>query len=118
MLFHKNIIALAQANNLFRVVIYTGSHAQIALMSIPVGEEIGKEVHNVDQVLVFVQGTGQAVLNDSTFAVGPYDMVYVPAGTTHNFVVTGEQDLKLFTMYAPAEHKQGLIHATKADADR
>jgi mannose-6-phosphate isomerase-like protein (cupin superfamily) len=87
-------------------------------MNIPPGGDIGEEVHDdVDQVLVFVQGRGKAILNGQESTVGPDRLVHVPAGTRHNFVNTGAIDLRLYTIYAPPEHEPGTIHKTKAEAE-
>lgn len=86
-------------------------------MSLPPGEDIGREVHDaVDQVLVFVQGTGQAVLGSETHDIGAGDMFAVPSGVEHNFINTGDEALKLFTVYSPPEHPHGVVHASKSDA--
>jgi mannose-6-phosphate isomerase-like protein (cupin superfamily) len=96
----------------------TGPHAQIVVMCIQPGGEIGSETHrDVDQVLVFVEGTGEAILDGTPSPVGPGRLVLVPAGTRHNFINRGPGDLKLYTIYAPPEHAPGTIHRTKADAD-
>ncbi|MDP2648233.1 MAG: cupin domain-containing protein [Candidatus Yanofskybacteria bacterium] len=116
-MFNKNIVAIAKENAYFRQEVITGSHSQVVLMSIPPGGEIGEEVHNVDQTLVFVQGQGEAILNGKSEAVSDGNLVFVPAGTKHNFINTGSTDLKLFTLYAPPEHKPGTVHKTKAEAD-
>ncbi|HSK93152.1 MAG TPA: cupin domain-containing protein [Candidatus Angelobacter sp.] len=108
----------ARANGHFRRVLYTGPHAQLVVMSIPPGEEIGEEVHNDgDQMLTFVSGRGEATLDGDTTAVGPEDLVFVPAGTRHNIRNAGDDDLKLSTVYAPPEHPDGTVHRTKAEAD-
>jgi mannose-6-phosphate isomerase-like protein (cupin superfamily) len=87
-------------------------------MSIPPGGEIGEEVHEqVDQVLVFVSGEGAAILDGERSLVGPDRLVHVPAGARHNVVNTGPADLRLYTVYAPAQHAPGTIHRTKAEAD-
>jgi mannose-6-phosphate isomerase-like protein (cupin superfamily) len=118
MAFNENIVQRAKANSLFREVLATGPNSQIVVMSIPPGGEIGAEVHpDVDQVLVFVQGEGQAILNGEKSAVSVDRLVFVPAGTRHNFVNTGRTDLRLYTIYAPPEHAPGTIHKTKAEAD-
>jgi mannose-6-phosphate isomerase-like protein (cupin superfamily) len=118
MAFNENIVQRAKANSLFREVLATGPNSQIVVMSIPPGGEIGAEVHpDVDQVLVFVQGDGQAILNGEKSAVSVDRLVFVPAGTRHNFVNTGKTDLRLYTIYAPPEHAPGTIHKTKAEAD-
>ncbi|HEY7024541.1 MAG TPA: cupin domain-containing protein [Candidatus Limnocylindrales bacterium] len=87
-------------------------------MTIPAGGEIGDEVHpDTDQVLVFVSGDGEAVLDGARSAIGQNDLVFVRAGTRHNFVNTGTEPLRLITIYAPPEHKPGTVHQTKAEAD-
>ena len=113
-----DILARAKSNPYFREVISTGPHAQVVVMSLPPGGEIGEEVHtDVDQVLVFVEGEGIAVLEGDRSPVSPGRLVHVPAGTRHNFVNAGSVDLKLYTVYAPPEHAPGTIHRTKAEAD-
>lgn len=117
MQFKGDIIKLAKENPYFRQVLATSEHSQVVIMSVPPGGEIGEEIHTVDQTLVFVEGTGQAILNDVASDVAPNDLVMVPAGTKHNFKNTGSVDWKLFTVYAPPEHKQGTIHKTKTEAE-
>jgi mannose-6-phosphate isomerase-like protein (cupin superfamily) len=118
MAFNEDIVKLTKANSYFREVLATGPHSQVVVMSIPPGGDIGEEVHDdVDQTLVFVQGEGQAILDGEKSAVSVDRLVHVPAGTRHNFVNTGKVDLRLYTIYAPPEHKPGTIHKTKAEAD-
>ncbi len=118
MAFNEDIVLHAQRNHWFREVLATGPHAQVVVMSIPPGGEIGEEVHaDVDQVLVFVEGQGEAILDGEHSPVVPDRLVLVPAGTRHNFVNTGIRDLRLFTIYAPPEHAPGTIHKSKAEAD-
>ena len=118
MSFNEDIVARAIANPHFREVLSTGPHAQVVVMSIPVGGEIGEEVHeNVDQILVCVQGVGAAILGGQRSAVTPGHLVHVPAGTRHNLVNSGPTDLQLYTVYAPPQHAPGTIHRTKAEAD-
>lgn len=117
-MYAENIKEATKANTNFRTVLHTGPHSQIVAMSIPVGGDIGEEVHpNTDQLLFFVEGTGEATLNGETRAIGEHDVVFVEAGTTHNFKNTGDEDLKLFTVYAPPNHPDGTIHKTKAEAE-
>lgn len=116
--FNEDIVALARQNRWFREVVATGPHAQVVVMSIPPGGEIGEEVHAaVDQVLVFVEGDGAAIMDGERTAVGPNHLVLVPAGTRHNVVNTGSSALRLYTVYAPPQHAHGKIHRTKAEAD-
>jgi mannose-6-phosphate isomerase-like protein (cupin superfamily) len=87
-------------------------------MTIPQGGEIGDEVHpDTDQVLVFVDGRAEAMLDGRSSDVGPNDLVFVRAGVRHNFVNRGEGPLRLITIYAPPEHPAGTVHETKAEAD-
>lgn len=109
---------LARDNDDFRREVMTGPHSQVVLMSVEPGGEIGEEVHDdVDQVLVFVEGRGEAVLDGDSSGVEPGDLVFVPAGTRHNFVNRGESALKLYTVYSPPEHAAGTVHHTKEEAD-
>lgn len=115
---HFTIADIAQANPDFRKVIWTGRHAQIVLMTIPVGSEIGDEVHpDTDQILTFVSGTGHADLAGHTHAVEAGDQCAVPAGTQHNFRNTRDEPLVLYTTYSPPEHAAEAAYATKDEAD-
>lgn len=115
MQFNKNIFELAQKNTFFRKELVTGKYSQVVLMSVPVGGEIGMEQHKVDQTLVFVDGEGQAIINGEISAVHAQHLVFVPAGAQHNFKNTGTKELKLFTLYAPPEHKPGTVAKTKPE---
>ncbi len=112
------IVDMALANDAFRDELITGPESQLVLMTIQPGEEIGSEVHDDhDQILVFVEGVGTAILDDESFEVGVNDLVFVKAGVKHNFVNSGPTPLRLYTIYAPPEHSAGTRHATKAEAD-
>lgn len=118
-MFNQNIVKLAQQNKFFRQEVKTGPHSQVVLMSLRPGEEIGAEVHHhVDQTLVFVKGEGEAILDGEKSPVTKNSLVFVPAGTNHNFINTGKRALKLFTIYAPPEHKPGTVHKTKKQAEK
>lgn len=117
MTFNENIIDLTLQNDFFRKELITGKHSQVVIMSIPVGGDIGTERHTVDQTLIFVQGHGQAIINGVTSEVAPNTLVFVSAGAEHNFKNTGTEPLKLFTIYAPPQHKPGTIHTTKPAVD-
>ena len=118
MTFNIDIVAAAKANAFFRQVLSTGPNAQVVVMSIPPGGEIGEEVHeHVDQILAFVSGEGVAILEGVESSVGPDRLVHVPAGLRHNVVNRGSDDLRLYTVYAPPQHAHGTIHRTKAEAD-
>lgn len=118
-MYAEDIKKLTKENTNFRTVLYTGKQAQIVAMSIPVGEDIGEEVHpNTDQIIFIVDGDGEAILNGETRRIEEHDVVFVPAGTTHNFKNIGDEELKLFTVYAPPEHLDGTVHKTKEDAEK
>ena len=113
-----DIFQAARTNDFFRRVLLTGAHEQVVVMTIPPGGEIGDEVHpETDQVLLFVDGHGEARIDGRTSAIGSNDLVLVPAGTRHNFVNTGANPLRLVTIYAPPHHAHGTVHRTKAEAD-
>jgi mannose-6-phosphate isomerase-like protein (cupin superfamily) len=115
---HFSIAAVAEQSADFRRVLWTGEHAQLVIMTIPPVGEIGAETHeHNDQILTFVSGTGEADVAGQTKAVAPGDLVAVPAGTLHNFRNTGVNPLVLYTMYGPADHAVGAVHATKEAAD-
>mgnify|MGYP006266389937 CR=1 FL=1 len=112
------VVDLARANDEFRKVLWTGDQTQLVLMAIPEGGEIGGEVHEGhDQLLYFVAGSGTAKIGDIECAVADGDVSIVPSGTFHNFRNTGSGMLKLFTTYSPPEHEPGTEHATKSEAE-
>jgi mannose-6-phosphate isomerase-like protein (cupin superfamily) len=110
-------LELARQNQHFRQVLETGEHAQLVVMTLQPGEEIGEETHDGDQILFFVEGEGEAILDGRSSPARPGDYVFVAAGTLHNFVNTGGAALRLLTTYAPPEHEAGTVHRTKAEAD-
>lgn len=116
-MLYSNIAELAKQNSNFRKVLFTSAHSQVVLMSLLPEEEIGMETHpDNDQILYFVAGSGKAIVNGEEHMFGAGDIVEVPAGAEHNFINTGSEDIKLFTVYAPAHHPDGTVHATKEDA--
>ena len=115
---HFTIATVAEQNADFRRVLWTGEHAQLVIMTIPVDGEIGEETHeDTDQILTFVSGIGEAVVSGESRKVAQGDLVVVPAGKKHNFRNTGPNPLVLYTVYGPAEHADGAVHATKQEAD-
>ena len=102
-------------NEDYRRVLYTAKNSQLVLMNIKPGGEIGEETHKLDQFLRFEQGNGKAVLDGVESDVSDGTAVVVPAGTKHNFINTGDVDLKLYSIYSPPEHKDGVVQKTKAD---
>jgi mannose-6-phosphate isomerase-like protein (cupin superfamily) len=113
-----DVLEAARQNDAFRRELDTGPHSQVVAMTIPPGGEIGEEVHeHVDQLLLFVEGNADAILDGERSSVDANDLVFVKAGTRHNFVNTGDVPLRLVTIYAPPEHPPGTVHATKEEAD-
>ncbi len=114
----ENIEEKTIQNTNFRTVLFTGSHMQLVVMSLKPLEDIGMEVHaNVDQFFRFEQGEGKVIMNGEESIVGPSTAVVVPAGTEHNIINTSStEELRLYTIYSPANHPAGTIHATKAEA--
>lgn len=115
------IVNLEQAtleNTDFRRVLYTAEHSQLVLMSLRPGEEIGEEVHTLDQFFRFESGQGKMVINGQEHEVSDGSGAIVPAGATHNVINTHESgELKLYTIYSPAEHKDGTVRRTKSEAE-
>lgn len=103
----------------FRKVLYTGKNIQLVLMSLKPGEEIGAEVHEEhDQFFRFDAGKGVVYINDSQYEVEDGDAVIVPSGADHNVINTSDsEELKLYTLYSPPEHRDGVIHASKEEAE-
>lgn len=115
---HFTIATVAEQSADFRRVLWTGEHTQLVIMTIPPNGEIGEETHDgIDQILTFVSGTGEARVAGETKSVAAGDLVVVPSGKRHNFVNTGPNPLVLYTVYGPAEHADGVVHATKEEGD-
>jgi mannose-6-phosphate isomerase-like protein (cupin superfamily) len=115
--FHTHIEEDTKQNTNFRKVLYTGAHSQLVLMTLAVGEDIGLEVHaDNDQFFRFEEGVGKVVINETTYEVVDGDAIVVPAGAEHNVINTGDTPLKLYTIYSPAHHQDGIVRATKQEA--
>jgi len=116
--FHTDIEKETLDNNFFRKVLFTGTYAQLVVMSLAPKEEIGMETHTtIDQFFRFESGVGKAILNGEETEFKANDVLIVLAGTNHNIINTSETEpLKLYTIYSPPNHPAGTIHATKADA--
>ena len=115
--FVQDIEDLAVKNDEFRRVIYTAKHCQLVLMALKPKEEIGAEVHKLDQFFRVEEGAGEAVLDGVRTAISAGFAVVVPAGTKHNIINTGSVPLKLYTLYAPPNHRDGVVHHTREDAE-
>ena len=116
--YHDAIEQQTTANSDFRRVLYTGKHLQLVLMTLQSGEEIGSEIHeDRDQFFRFEEGQGKVHIDDNIYDVVDGSGVVVPAGARHNVRNTGDEPLKLYTLYGPPEHLDGITQTTKADAD-
>ncbi|MEK7227986.1 MAG: cupin domain-containing protein [Patescibacteria group bacterium] len=105
-------------NGAFRKVLYAGAHSQLVLMSLKPLEDIGLETHeDNDQFFRFESGQGKVIINETEYSVGDGVAIVVPSGAKHNVINTSEtEDLKLYTIYSPAHHKDGIVRETKAEA--
>jgi len=116
--YSANIEELTLANEDFRHVLYTGEHSQLVLMSLNPNEDIGFEVHeDTDQFFRFEKGEGKVIINDNEYVVGNGNVIIVPAGSKHNVINTSQtESLKLYTIYSPSHHKDGIVRRTKTEA--
>lgn len=112
-----NIEKESLENDNFRKVLYTDKNSQLVLMSLLPGEEIGEEIHDVDQFLRVEKGTGMAILNGLSHDLADGSVVIVPAGVKHNIINSGSGSMKLYTLYMPPHHRDGVVHKTKAEGE-
>lgn len=113
-----NIEDLSLKNEHFREVLYTDQRVQLVVMSLKPNEDIGEEVHSLDQFIRVEKGEGKSVLDGAEHAIGDGFAIVIPAGVRHNIINTSsDKPLKLYTLYAPPNHKDGTIHKTKAEAE-
>ena len=115
--FVQDIESLAIENDEFRRVLCTARNCQLVVMALKPEEEIGAEVHELDQFFRVEEGSGEAVLDGVRTPIRAGSAVIVPAGTTHNIINTGSAPLKLYTLYAPPNHRDGVVHHTRAQAE-
>ena len=116
-IFNKDMVELAGKNTLWQKEVYRDAKVQVVLMSIPAGEEIGKETHPADQTTFIVAGDAQFVIDGHSTRAGANHMVVVPKGSEHNVINKGAGDLKLFSVYAPPAEPEGAAFRTKAEAE-
>ena len=112
-----NIEMLALENNNFRKVLYTDKNSQLVVMSLLPSEDVGEEIHDVDQFLRVEKGEGKAVLNNVPNDIADGSVIVVPAGAKHNIINTGADSMKLYTLYMPPHHRDGVVHKTKIEAE-
>jgi len=117
--FNTNIEEDTLANNNFRKVLYTGKHSQLVLMCLKPKQEIGLEIHtDNDQFFRIENGQGKCIIDSNEYELGDGSAIVVPAGANHNVINTSEtEELKLYTIYSPAHHKDGIVRTTKEDAE-
>jgi mannose-6-phosphate isomerase-like protein (cupin superfamily) len=115
--FVEDIETIAVKNEEFRRVLYTAKNCQLVVMALKPQEEIGAEVHTLDQFFRVEEGAGEAILDGVRTAIQAGFAVIVPAGAKHNIINTGSVPLKLYTIYAPPNHRDGVVHHTRADAE-
>ena len=113
--FHGNIEKQSTDNEDYRRVVFTAKHCQLVLMSIKPGDEIGEEVHKVDQFIRSDGGSGISIINGNEREFKNGDAVIVPAGVKHNIINTGKEDMKIYTVYSPPQHNKNTVQKTKAD---
>jgi len=117
--YFGNIEKLTQENHNFREVLYTGPHCQLVLMNLKPGEEIGLETHTGnDQFFRFEAGQGKVMIDETAYEVKDGDAIIVPTGAKHNVINTGPSSLKIYTIYAPPHHKDGIVRLTKTEAEK
>jgi len=112
-----DIEKLALGNENFRTVLYTDKNSQLVLMSLLKGEDIGEEIHDVDQFFRVEKGTGKAILSGVSHDIADGSVIVIPAGTKHNIVNSGRTSMKLYTLYMPPHHRDGVIHKTKEEGE-
>jgi mannose-6-phosphate isomerase-like protein (cupin superfamily) len=112
-----NIEQASLDNTNFRKVLYTGKNSQLVVMSLKPGEEIGSETHQLDQFIRIETASGKTILNGIEHDISDGSAVIVPAGVEHNIINTSKEVMKLYTVYAPPNHKDGIVHATKQEAE-
>ena len=115
--FVEDIESIAVENEDFRRVLYTAKNCQLVVMALKPQEEIGAEIHTLDQFFRVEEGSGEAILDGARRAIRAGFAVIVPAGAEHNIVNTGSVPLKLYTLYAPPNHRDGVVHHTPGDAE-
>ena len=116
--FVDDIDRLTVENKDFRRVLYTGKHLQLVLMALRPGEEIGEEVHDDhDQFFRIEKGEGEVWIDNQRTKIKADDAIVVPAGARHNVINTGDKKLKLYTVYGPPDHKDGLVRSTQGEAE-
>ncbi|MDO8559011.1 MAG: cupin domain-containing protein [bacterium] len=113
-----NIEKASKENSKFRKVLYTARYSQLVIMSLKPGEDIGEEVHDLDQFIRIEQGEGKAVLNGVEHQLEDGSAVIIPAETKHNIINTSpDKEMKIYTVYSPPNHRDGVVHSTKEEAE-
>ncbi|MDD2732278.1 MAG: cupin domain-containing protein [Candidatus Pacebacteria bacterium] len=113
----SNIEKETKENENFRKVLYTAKNSQLVLMTLKPNEEIGEEVHDLDQFIRVEEGQGRAILDGAEYAIEDGSAIVIPSGMKHNIINGPDRELKLYTIYSPPEHKDKIVHITKSDAE-
>ncbi len=113
----SNIEEESLSNDNFRRVVYTAKNFQLVVMSLEPGGEIGEETHDVDQFIRIEKGEGKAILDEVAHSISDGYAVIIPAGTTHNILNTGGEQMKIYSLYSPPHHRDAVVHKTKEDAE-
>lgn len=114
----QNIESVAMKNEDFRRVLYTGRNCQLVVMALKPKEEIGMEIHQLDQFFRVEEGTGEAILDGVRTVISAGFAILVPAGANHNIINTGAVPMKLYTLYSPPNHRDGVLQHTRAEAEK
>lgn len=117
--FVEDIETITESNKDFRRVLYTSSHLQLVVMSLKAGEEIGEETHeDIDQFFRVEKGKGEVIIDGERHKIRADDAIIVPAGAQHNVINTGNKRLKLYTLYGPPAHRDGIVRKTREEAEQ
>lgn len=115
--YTTNIEKASLENDNFRKVLYTDKNSQLVIMSLLPNEDIGEEVHDVDQFLRIEKGNGKAVLNGIEHEISDGSVIIVPVGVKHNIINSSNDSMKLYSLYMPPHHRDGVVHGTKQEAE-
>lgn len=114
--FVINIEKASEENNNFRQVLYTAPNSQLVVMSLEPGQDIGEETHELDQFIRVEKGNGKAILNDVEYEISEGFAIVIPSGTKHNILNSHDSEMKLYTIYSPPNHRDGVVHERKEEA--
>jgi len=114
--FVANIEKITERNQNFRQVLYTAKHSQLVVMSLKTGEDIGEEIHDLDQFIRIEEGEGKVILDGVEHLIEDGSAIVIPEGTKHNVINTSDEEMKLYSIYSPPHHRDKVVHVTKEEA--